>query len=96
MIDISTLSESELMALNQAVIARIKALRTVTSIAAASKFYLGQLVTFKSGKSPFSPLVTAKIVTINAKSITVTDIATNKGWRVAPVFLTPVEQQKAA
>ena len=89
MFDLSKLTESELRALNVAVVDRIRTLQRATSAVAAAKFNVGQLVTFKSGKSPFSPIVTAKIVSINVKSVTVTDVATGKGWRVAPAFLSP-------
>jgi hypothetical protein len=96
MFDISNLNEAELLSLNKAIISRLRALQGATAIVAAAKFHIGQLVSFRSGKGMFAPLITAKIMTINAKSITVTDVATNKGWRVAPQFLSPVETQKAA
>ena len=81
-IDLSRLSDDELLRLNHEIIALLKARQRHGSRRELLAFDLGEAVTFKS---PEGGAINGTIVRVNQKTLT---IATDHGvWRVAPCFV---------
>ena len=82
-IDIDKLTETELIDLNNRVVARLKFLSQMRAHAHMLDFSIGERVSFQPAGQP---LLTGIIAKYNRKSVTV---VTENGqqWNVAPVFL---------
>ncbi len=82
-IDIDKLTESELIDLNNRVVARLKFLSQMRAHAHMLDFSIGEKVSFQPDGQP---LLTGIIAKYNRKSVTV---ITENGqqWRVSPAFL---------
>ncbi|OGQ89236.1 MAG: hypothetical protein A2289_20685 [Deltaproteobacteria bacterium RIFOXYA12_FULL_58_15] len=82
-IDLTRLTEDELIALNRQVVERLRFLRQTRSYQAMAAFNIGDTVSFtpEAGK-----IVVGTVVRLNQKTVTV---VTKDGhnWRVAPSFL---------
>lgn len=90
------MSMEELRALNEEVVARMRALHANKSRDLLSNFRIGQIVQFRANKGPWSPLLTARIDALNQKTASVTVIDTGKKWRVHPSFLQAVKEAQPA
>jgi len=82
-IDIDKLTETELIALNNRVVARLKFLHQMRAHAHMLDFSIGQRVSFQPEGQP---LLTGIIAKYNRKTVTVIT-ESGQQWRVAPVFL---------
>ena len=91
-IDIDTLTEAELIDLNNRVVARLKFLHQMRAHAHMLDFSIGEKVSFQpEGRPP----LTGIIAKYNRKTVTV--IAENgQQWNVAPVFLRKAESSAQA
>jgi hypothetical protein len=85
-IDLTKLTEAELIELNRRIIGRIKQLRQSRVNASMAVFNLGDRVSFTPTGEPE---VTGTVVRLNRKSVTVVT-AEGMQWRVAPSLLTKV------
>ena len=88
-IDIDRLNESELIDLNNKVVARLKFLREMRAHAAMLEFSIGERVTFQPDGHPELHGIITKY---NRKSVTVITEA-GQQWTVAPVFLRKIKTQ---
>lgn len=91
-IDLTKLTEAELVALNHRVVERIKLLRQSRYHETIAKFQVGDRVSFQP---ECGHELVATVVRLNRKSVTVVN-AEGQLWRVAPSFLTQVAGETAA
>jgi hypothetical protein len=85
-IDIEKLSESELLELNQRIVARLKIMRALRTQASMLEFSIGERVSFQPESHPEIFGIISKY---NRKSVTVIT-ETGQQWNVAPVHLRKV------
>lgn len=86
--NLSKMTTEDLELLNKQVVTEIRNRRCTEATEAASKFQLGQIVEFRNGRSPFSPIVKMKITKINPASIGGEEVNNPlKRWRVHPTLL---------
>jgi hypothetical protein len=86
-VDIDKLSESELVDLNNRVVARLRFLQQMRAHASMLAFSLGERVSFQPEGHP---LLAGIITKYNRKSVTVIT-ETGQHWTVAPTLLTTVK-----
>lgn len=91
-IDLTKLTEAELIALNQRVVERIKALRQRRYLESMTSLDVGDRVSFRPD---CGHAVEATVLRLNRKSVTVLD-PHGVEWRVAPTLLTKVAGAPAA
>ena len=92
MIDIDRLTENELIALNNRVVARLKFLRDMRAHASMLEFSLGERVSFQpDGHPPLFGVITK----YNRKSVTVIT-ESGQRWTVAPTFLRKIKRAEGA
>jgi hypothetical protein len=90
-VDLTRLTEAELVALNQRVVERIKVLRQRRYHASMAVFDVGDRVSFRP---ELGREVVGTVVRLNRKSVTVVGPHGDE-WRVAPTLLTKVEGRAA-
>lgn len=88
-IDLTRLTEAELVALNHRVVERIKVLRQRRYHESIAAFVVGDRVSFRPD---CGHEVVGTVVRLNRKSVTVVG-AHGEEWRVAPTFLKKVEAE---
>jgi hypothetical protein len=86
-IDIDRLTEAELIALDNRIVARLKFLQQMRSHARMLDFNIGQRVSFQPEGQP---LLTGIIAKYNRKTVSVIT-ESGQQWRVAPLFLRQAE-----
>jgi hypothetical protein len=86
-IDIDRLTESELVELNNKIVARLRFLAQMRAHAAMMQFNIGDRVSFQPSDRP---LVTGILTRYNKKSVTVITDA-GQQWNVAPSLLRKAE-----
>jgi len=91
-VDIDTLTEAELLDLNNRIVARLRLLQQMRAHAAMLNFSLGEIISFHPEGHP---VLFGVIIKYNKKSVTV---ATENGqhWKVAPSFLRKINSVQAA
>lgn len=83
MIDIDTLTESELIDLNHRIVERLRFMQQARAHVGMLRFRIGQRVSFEpDGRGP----MTATVVRYNQKTVTVVT-ADGQRWRVSPALL---------
>ncbi len=90
-IDLTQLTEAELVALNHRVVERIKLLRQSRCNVSMARFNLGDRVSFQP---ECGHVVVGTVVRLNQKSVTVVN-GEGHHWRVGPSLLTHVEGETA-
>jgi hypothetical protein len=90
-IDIDSLSEAELIALNHKIVERIKIIRQMKTHHKMMDFAIGQRVSFNS---PSGQVITGLITRYNKKTVTIMGENGDR-WNVSPGFLRPAEQSKS-
>lgn len=91
-IDIDRLTESELIDLNNRIVARLKFLQQMRAHASMLEFSLGERVSFQpDGHSVLFGIITK----YNRKSVTVIT-ETGQHWTVAPTFLRKIKPVREA
>jgi len=91
-IDLDSLTEEELIALNHRIVARLRFLREKRTHTHMLEFRIGERVTFQpSGEE----LLTGTLVRYNKKTVTVITDA-GEHWNVSPSLLRKADAQKPA
>ena len=82
LIDLTTLSEDELIALNRRIIERLELIRSARNLAQLSRFAVGMMVEFdaEDGRT-----VTGTVARLNQRTATV--VSPSGRWRVSPSLL---------
>ena len=91
-IDIDRLTESELIDLNNRIVARLKFLQQMRAHASMLEFSLGERVSFQPDGHP---VLFGIITKYNRKSVTVIT-ETGQHWTVAPTFLRKIKPVREA
>ena len=91
-IDIDRLTESELVDLNNRIVARLKFLQQMRAHASMLEFSLGERVSFQPDGHP---VLFGIITKYNRKSVTVIT-ETGQHWTVAPTFLRKIKPVREA
>ena len=91
-IDIDRLTESELIDLNNRIVARLKFLQQMRAHASMLEFSLGERVSFQPDGHP---VLFGIITKYNRKSVTVIT-ETGQHWTVAPIFLRKIKPVRKA
>ncbi len=88
MIELEKFTYEELVALNRAIVTRLKYLRAMRDLHSMSNMHLGQRVCFESRMG----MVTGTVVKFNQKTVIVhTD--DHQNWKVSPNLLRPLLDQ---
>ena len=90
-IDIESLSEEELVALNHNIVERLKALRQMKTHEKMLDFKIGQHVRFIA---PSGERISGLLIRFNKKTVTVVTEGGQR-WNVSPGFLKPVDKPRA-
>lgn len=91
-IDIDTLTEPELVDLNNRIVARLRFLQQMRAHASMLEFSLGERVSFQPDGHP---VLFGVITKYNRKSVTVIT-ETGQHWTVAPTFLRKIKSVREA
>ena len=81
-IDLTKLSEDELLDLNRRIVERLRLMRSAKSLTQVSRFSIGMIVEFDTGDGR---TVTGTIARLNQQTVTV--VAATGRWRVSPSLL---------
>jgi hypothetical protein len=81
-LDLSTLSEADLIELNQRIVERLQLLRSAKSLAQLTRFSVGMVVEFDADDGR---TVTGTVARLNQRTATV--VTSSGRWRVSPSLL---------
>ena len=90
-LDISKLSEDDLMDLNRRVIERLQVLRSAKSLAQLARFSVGMAVKFDTDDGR---TITGTVARLNQRTVTV--VTASGRWRVSPSLLRMATAPKVA
>jgi hypothetical protein len=91
LIDLTTLSEDELIDLNQRIVDRLQLIRSAKSLSQLAKFSVGMVVEFYTDDGR---RMSGTVARLNQRTVT---IVTGSGrWRVSPSLLRAVDPSQAS
>jgi hypothetical protein len=89
-VDLTKLSEDELIALNRRIVERLQLLRSAKSLTQLAKFSVGMVVEFDTDDGR---TVSGTVARLNRRTATI--VAASGRWRVSPALLRVADAQQA-
>ena len=87
MINLNDYSVEELMSLNKMIVDHLNVRQQKESQLKMMKFDIGDKVSFETQQGQ---IISAKIIRLNQKTVTVVEEYTDKQWRVSPGLISPI------